>query len=96
MDMASFTSHTTSTMLFLLGLSLVTGALVQRFEQLARSSFHVNGKSIPNVSFDIGDTFAGMMPLDVDRKFFFWYMPAKTPNNKLTVWLNGGRFDQLI
>lgn len=56
--------------------------------------FLVDGGSIPEVNFDIGPTYAGLLPisdeLNEQRKLFFWYMPAKKRSKKLTIWLNGG------
>lgn len=58
--------------------------------------FYVNGTALPDVDFDIGESYAGLMPISSDkhetRKLYFWYFPSKNPaaSNELTIWLNGG------
>lgn len=57
--------------------------------------FVVNGTGIPEVDFDVGESYAGRMsigaPNSTDR-LFFWFFPSKNPaaRNEITVWLNGG------
>ncbi|KAF2822915.1 alpha/beta-hydrolase [Ophiobolus disseminans] len=58
--------------------------------------FSVNGTGIPEVSFDIGESYAGLLPISDDpaetRKLFFWFFPstqAQTPE-EVVIWLNGG------
>lgn len=73
-------------------MSWILAALALLNPAASASPFLVNGSTIPNVTFDIGSTYAGMLPISSDqsRKYFFWYMPAKKPSSKLTIWLNGG------
>jgi carboxypeptidase D len=59
-------------------------------------SFAVNGTGIPEVPFDIGESYAGLLPISDDpeetRKLFFWFFPssqAQTPE-EVVIWLNGG------
>jgi carboxypeptidase D len=58
--------------------------------------FSVNGTGIPEVPFDVGESYAGLLPISDDpaetRKLFFWFFPstqAKTPE-EVVIWLNGG------
>ncbi|KAJ4374799.1 hypothetical protein N0V83_001876 [Neocucurbitaria cava] len=58
--------------------------------------FAVNGTGIPEVPFDIGESYAGLLPIsdspDETRKLFFWFFPStleSTPE-EVVIWLNGG------
>ncbi|KAK3213762.1 hypothetical protein GRF29_28g874914 [Pseudopithomyces chartarum] len=58
--------------------------------------FAVNGTGIPEVPFDIGESYAGLLPIsddpDESRQLFFWFFPstqAETPK-EVVIWLNGG------
>jgi len=58
--------------------------------------FSVNGTGIPEVNFDIGESYAGLLPISDDpaetRKLFFWFFPstkAQRPE-EVVIWLNGG------
>ncbi|KJX93216.1 serine carboxypeptidase like protein [Zymoseptoria brevis] len=59
-------------------------------------SFSVNGTGIPDVPFDIGTSYAGLMPIsdspDETRKLYFWFFPTTNPNatEEITFWFNGG------
>ncbi|WQF87685.1 Putative peptidase S10, serine carboxypeptidase, serine carboxypeptidase, serine active [Colletotrichum destructivum] len=56
----------------------------------------VNGTSIPLVDWDLGESYAGLMPISKDsnetRQLFFWYFPSsnKQASDEVTIWLNGG------
>lgn len=58
--------------------------------------FVVNGTAIPDVDFDIGESYAGLLPIsgaaDETRELFFWFFPSTNPNcaEEVTIWLNGG------
>ncbi|KAL5397335.1 hypothetical protein PMIN06_002697 [Paraphaeosphaeria minitans] len=58
--------------------------------------FAVNGSDIPEVPFDIGESYAGLLPISEDpnesRQLFFWFFPStqvETPK-EVVIWLNGG------
>ncbi|KAH8725499.1 Alpha/Beta hydrolase protein [Phaeosphaeriaceae sp. PMI808] len=58
--------------------------------------FSVNGTGIPEVPFDVGESYAGLLPISDDpsetRKLFFWFFPStqsKAPE-EVVIWLNGG------
>jgi carboxypeptidase D len=60
------------------------------------AQFHVDGTSIPDVNFDVGDSWAGLLPISGDpnetRELFFWFWPTSNASNsdKLIFWTNGG------
>ncbi|GKT43464.1 putative serine carboxypeptidase [Colletotrichum spaethianum] len=67
-----------------------------RFLTDKTEAFAVNGSGIPDVPFDIGESYAGLLPIsdspDETRKLFFWFFPStatQTPD-EITIWLNGG------
>ncbi|KZM20207.1 Carboxypeptidase D [Ascochyta rabiei] len=67
-----------------------------RFLTNKTEAFAVNGSGIPEVPFDIGESYAGLLPIsdspDETRKLFFWFFPStaeQTPEH-VTIWLNGG------
>lgn len=74
--------------------SAVTGSRIHLNEKTKR--FAVNGTGVPEVDFDIGESYAGLMPISKDvnetRKLYFWYFPSKNPlaSNEITIWMNGG------
>lgn len=56
----------------------------------------MNGSRIPEVDFDIGESYAGLLPIsdakDDPSRLYFWFFPSSNPNanNEITIWLNGG------
>ncbi|KAH8696037.1 serine-type carboxypeptidase F [Talaromyces proteolyticus] len=56
--------------------------------------FFVNGTNFPLVPFDIGESYAGLLPNTPhgDSKLFFWFFPSLNPTakNEITIWLQGG------
>lgn len=60
------------------------------------SEFVVNGTGVPEVDFDLGESYAGRLPVSAapnsTDRLFFWFFPSKNPaaRNEITVWLNGG------
>jgi len=74
--------------------------LQKRAEDLFLNSktkpFAVNGTGIPDVNFDIGESYAGLLPISSakgeTRDLFFWFFPTTNPDKKdeITIWLNGG------
>ncbi|EON68560.1 hypothetical protein W97_07818 [Coniosporium apollinis CBS 100218] len=57
--------------------------------------FAVNGTAIPNVDFDIGESYAGLLPISSApnaSELYFWFFPSSNPNatDEITIWLNGG------
>ncbi|KAF9519141.1 hypothetical protein BS47DRAFT_1375109 [Hydnum rufescens UP504] len=66
------------------------------FSNPKAKAFWVNGKTIPDVDFDVGDSWSGLIPISgakgEKRKLFFWFFPAKHAHNRddIVFWTNGG------
>jgi carboxypeptidase D len=60
----------------------------------ATEPFAVNGSALPDVNFDIGESYSGLLPIDhtSDRELFFWFVPSTNPaaSDEIMIWLNGG------
>ncbi|KAL9023132.1 MAG: hypothetical protein Q9196_007372, partial [Gyalolechia fulgens] len=62
----------------------------------ATQKFVVDGTAIPDVDFDIGESYAGLLPIssapNETRQLFFWFFPSANPeaSDELTIWFNGG------
>ncbi|EGO60563.1 hypothetical protein NEUTE1DRAFT_57101 [Neurospora tetrasperma FGSC 2508] len=58
--------------------------------------FAVDGKNIPDVDFDVGESYAGTLPISQDpeekSELFWWFFPSTNPAAKkeILIWLNGG------
>jgi carboxypeptidase D len=56
----------------------------------------VNGTGIPDVDFDVGESYAGLLPISSnakeESKLWFWFFPTKNPaaGEEILIWLNGG------
>lgn len=63
-----------------------------RFNSTATAPFVV--KSLPDVPFDIGEMYSGLIPITTGskaRELFFIFQPTVgAPVDEITVWLNGG------
>ncbi|RDB24738.1 hypothetical protein Hypma_007941 [Hypsizygus marmoreus] len=66
------------------------------FSNPAAEKFFVDGTRIPEVKFDAGPSWSGLMPISGDpnetRKLFFWFWPTNNASNTkdLMFWTNGG------
>ncbi|CZT41294.1 probable carboxypeptidase Y precursor [Rhynchosporium secalis] len=60
------------------------------------AKYVVNGSKIPDVNFDIGESYAGLMPIskaaNESSEFYFWFFPSENPaaSDEILIWLNGG------
>ncbi|CAG8927119.1 unnamed protein product [Penicillium salamii] len=58
------------------------------------AKFQVNGTHFPHVPFDIGESYAGLLPNTPsgNSSLFFWFFPSENPaaDKEITIWLNGG------
>ncbi|KAJ6134743.1 hypothetical protein N7523_001065 [Penicillium sp. IBT 18751x] len=56
--------------------------------------FLVDGKNFPQVAFDIGESYSGLLANTPhgNSSLFFWFFPSNNQkaNNEITIWLNGG------
>jgi carboxypeptidase D len=56
----------------------------------------VNGTDFPGIPFDIGESYAGLLPITSNasdpRQLFFWFFPTTDPDapKDITIWLQGG------
>ena len=60
-----------------------------------KSDFRVNGTALPEVDFDIGASYAGLLPISTEpnsSELFFWYFPWQDSqsSDEIIVFLNGG------
>lgn len=59
-------------------------------------AFAVNGTGLPDVDFDVGESYAGLLSISENpnaaEKLFFWFWPSTNPaaNKEIVLWLNGG------
>ncbi|KAN0140071.1 alpha/beta-hydrolase [Lactarius tabidus] len=66
------------------------------FTNQKASQFFVDGTTIPEVNFDIGPSWAGLLPIsgavNESRKLFFWFFPPgpQGSTDDLILWLSGG------
>lgn len=65
------------------------------FETHITSEYAVNGTGIPEVDFDIGESYAGLLPISsssASSQLYFWFFPSSNPaaSDEITIWLNGG------
>ncbi|PHH90205.1 hypothetical protein CDD83_4249 [Cordyceps sp. RAO-2017] len=69
-----------------------------RFLNDNTKKFVVDGKSLPDISFDLGESYAGQLPIsnktDEKSKLYFWFFPTANEEHKedkeVVIWLNGG------
>ncbi|KAI1140094.1 alpha/beta-hydrolase [Hypoxylon sp. FL0543] len=68
-----------------------------KFANANTTKFAVNGTGIPDVDFDVGESYSGYLPItdnpDDTNELFFWFFPSSSPNStekEILLWLNGG------
>lgn len=62
------------------------------------AEFYVDGKKLPLINWDVGESYAGNLPIsdkkDEKSEQFFWYFPTATKEfvdkEEIVIWLNGG------
>jgi carboxypeptidase D len=57
--------------------------------------FAVDGAAIPDVDFDIGESYAGLLPISDKAnasELYFWFVPSanELAGDEILIWLNGG------
>jgi carboxypeptidase D len=63
-----------------------------RFSSNKTQQFEVNSTGIPDVDFDIGESYAGLLPIsqaaNESRQLFFWFFPTTNPDagNEVVIW----------
>ncbi|KAF7365785.1 Carboxypeptidase cpdS [Mycena venus] len=70
-----------------------------RFLNSNSEKFVVNGTGVPEVNFDLGESYAGRLPITspnvtnaTANELFFWFFPSanELASNEIVIWLNGG------
>ncbi|KAI1434540.1 Alpha/Beta hydrolase protein [Xylaria sp. CBS 124048] len=67
-----------------------------KFENNNTAKFAVNGTGIPDVDFDVGESYSGYLPITDDpndtNELFFWFFPNSEGSDakEILLWLNGG------
>ncbi|PKK49372.1 hypothetical protein CI102_5999 [Trichoderma harzianum] len=69
-----------------------------RYLNSVTEKFAVNGTGIPEIDFDVGESYAGLLPIsnktDEKDKMFFWFFPTVNEEHKddkeIVIWLTGG------
>ena len=65
-------------------------------QQTAKTKkFAVDGADLPFVDFDIGESYAGLLPISDEpdvSELYFWFFPSNNPSadDEILIWLNGG------
>ncbi|KAH9907023.1 alpha/beta-hydrolase [Xylariomycetidae sp. FL2044] len=60
------------------------------------TDYSVNGTGIPDVDFDVGESYSGYLPISDDpddkNELFFWFFPSSSNSTEkeILLWLNGG------
>ncbi|RYP45861.1 hypothetical protein DL768_007857 [Monosporascus sp. mg162] len=67
-----------------------------KFATNSTAKFAVNGTGIPDVDFDVGESYSGYLPISDDpndkNELFFWFFPSSSnaKEKEILLWLNGG------
>ncbi|PON20892.1 carboxypeptidase cpdS precursor [Trichoderma gamsii] len=69
-----------------------------RFYNSVTKGFYVNGTTLPEIDFDVGDSYAGNLPISNKRnesdELFFWFFPTVNQeyqdDKEIVIWLSGG------
>ena len=59
------------------------------------TKYSINGSAIPDVDFNVGESYAGLMPISSQAnssKLYFWFFPSENElaSDEILIWLNGG------
>ena len=56
--------------------------------------FAVDGKSLPDIDFDLGESYSGLLPIgnSNDSSLFFWFFPSEDEDadKEIVIWFTGG------
>lgn len=55
----------------------------------------MDGSAIPDVDFDVGESYAGLIPVTTEADgnyLYYWFFPSTNPDaeKEILIWLNGG------
>jgi carboxypeptidase D len=65
---------------------------ILRRQNTNASAFTVDGSSIPDVDFDLGESYAGLLPVsersNETDQLYFWYFPSTSADagDEITIW----------
>ena len=64
------------------------------------TEFAVDGANLPNVGFDVGESYAGSLPIgdaNPGAELFYWFFPSTSEeaqtNKEILLWVTGGVSD---
>ncbi|KAF7956025.1 hypothetical protein EAE96_004946 [Botrytis aclada] len=69
---------------------------ISKYLTNSTASFAVNGTGLPEIDFDLGESYAGTLPISTNasdtNRLWFWFFPSENPlaEKEITIWLNGG------
>ncbi|KXS98213.1 hypothetical protein AC578_263 [Pseudocercospora eumusae] len=72
------------------------GPSTSRFLTDKTRKFAVDGEKLPELNFDPGESYAGLLPItsakNETREYFFWFWPSlnQTGPKEVAIWFNGG------
>ncbi|KAM0479518.1 hypothetical protein ACHAPX_004734 [Trichoderma viride] len=69
-----------------------------QFYNSVTKGFYVNGTTLPEIKFDVGESYAGNLPISNKRnesdELFFWFFPTANKEHQddkeIVIWLSGG------
>ncbi|PSN60457.1 carboxypeptidase cpdS precursor [Corynespora cassiicola Philippines] len=73
-----------------------TEPIISQNENTAKFIVNGSANAIPGVNFDIGESYAGLLPIsnatNETSELYFWFFPSTNPaaSDEITIWLNGG------
>ncbi|KAF2795551.1 carboxypeptidase cpdS precursor [Melanomma pulvis-pyrius CBS 109.77] len=73
-----------------------TEPIIVQNEKTAKFAVNGSAGAIPDVNFDIGESYAGLLPIsstaNESSELYFWFFPSANPDadEEITIWLNGG------
>ncbi|ORY14940.1 carboxypeptidase cpdS precursor [Clohesyomyces aquaticus] len=72
-----------------------TKKIIAQNEKTAKFAVNGSAGAIPDIDFDIGESYAGLLPISSApnaSELYFWFFPSENPDasDEITIWLNGG------
>ena len=69
------------------------GPIIQQTANTTK--FKIDGTSLPFVDWDLGESYAGLLPISNEpdvSELYFWFWPSDNPqaDDEILIWLNGG------
>lgn len=72
-----------------------TGPIIPQNSNTTKFKVDGSAGAIPFVNFDIGESYAGLLPISDEEdasELYFWFYPSHNPQaeDEILIWLNGG------